>query len=1105
MLDLHGWRRKSGVALLRSAARPYFTSDRTYSALRRHAISTFGLPCGFFDGMRCAACGSDLPSGSRFCGQCGSPAARERFAERRQITVMFCDLVGSTALSARTDPEDLRDLLRHYQHAAAQAIEAQGGHVAQYLGDGLMAYFGYPQAQEDDPIRAVRAALNVVRNVSAISADLQRRYASEVRVRVGLHTGLVVAGEMGGGKHRETGSAVGETPNLAARLQALAQPDQVVISQTTRRLVDGFFTIEYLGQHELKGIEAPQDLWRVIVETSAPNRVEAVGENSLTPFVGREAEIQYLRERRQAAEQGNGQVVLLCAEPGVGKSRLIATFLQSTGSSSEAAVRYFCSPHHQSSPLHPVLSYFERAAGIGFGEGHETSQDKLAAFLRGAGLSSDEVSLITAFAVPHGIHRSLSASSPPPMNMKERVRTALLKHLELAFGDRTATIVFEDIHWIDATSLDFLDALVRATARRKVLLIVSFRPEAPPRWLECSHVGVLQLNRMTDVETRRLLGALASGRFDEHTTSAILNRAEGVPLFAEELAKTILDSKVAGLIQASESLIPTTLHASLTARLDRLGPSARQLAQTASAIGREFDLRILRVAAELQTHELEDSLSRLIRAGVLTERGALCAFSHALVQDAAYLSMVREHKRAVHGRIADLARAAPDLLTRSPEIVAFHAEAADRHEMAVDLWQRAGELALRRSSVAEARNHLHRAVALIEAHPTRQDHVRTERSIRLQLGLALQLLHGPAGQECHEQYAKAESLSSALPLDRESFIATWGSWLHFNVRGLVTPGLEKTEQMLRAANELGDPDLLLEAHHARLPLLTFKGEGPALRRAVAEVLRRYDPKRHSEHAHMFGGHDSLVCARSFDSIALWLAGDFEHAFAEARAATQYAKALNHPFSVAHSYAQSGLTFILLRDHQACREAAIEISAIAERHHFAWPLAFGRFLHGWLIAQTPEQASGIEKMHSAADHPNASNRRAWMLALIAEAEIKAGRLDKARDAVKASQRVAQELGARLFQAENARIAGELALRDGNDKEAEQHFLEAVAVARAQSAVGFELRAATSLARLWREGKPHEARRVLATIYHPLCKGFDTADLADARELLESIGG
>ena len=682
-------------------------------------------------------------------------------AERRQITVMFCDLVGSTALSEKLDPEDLREVMAAYQKAAGAVIERYEGHVAQYLGDGLMVYFGWPAAHEEDAERAVRASLELIEAVKGVEAS------EPLRVRIGIATGRVVVGETGAGDASVPKAAVGRTPNVAARLQGLAGPDEIVIAPTTRRLAGGAFDYDDLGEQSLKGIAEPLRAWRVVSESAVEGRFEARTMGGLTPLVGRESEIASLRERWAAAKDGEGQVVLLSGEPGIGKSRITQVLRERLASEPHTRLRYQCSPYYSNTAFYPVIDQLERVAGFGRDDSPECRLDKLEALLAQGTENVAEAAPLFASLL------SLPVARYPPLNLsaqrqREKTFQALAEQAVGLARHKPVLMIFEDVHWIDPTTLDVLNTLVERIQDAAVLLVITHRPEFESPWGLYRHVALLSLNRLSRRQGARMVAKMTGGKaLPEEVLDQIIAKTDGVPLFIEELTKTVLEASVVegqnghGVAE-STAVIPATLQDSLMARLDRL-ESAKEIAQIGACIGREFSYPLIAAVVRRDHSGLDDALTRLVDAELLYRYGrppdATYSFKHALVQETAYQSLLKSSRQPIHGRIADaLQTQFVEIVEAEPELLAHHYTEAGRIKQAISCWQEAGRRAVQRSANVEAIGHFTKALDVLR---TLSDSLeRNQQELRVQVALAVPLAAttGFASAEMEQVYTRAREL-----------------------------------------------------------------------------------------------------------------------------------------------------------------------------------------------------------------------------------------------------------------------------------------------------------------------------------------------------------
>jgi class 3 adenylate cyclase/predicted ATPase len=1097
--------------------------------------------CGTAQALPCPACGHANPAGSKFCAECGAklgaaaagassaapaaapapaaasapPVARAATAaERRQLTVMFCDLVGSTALSTRLDPEDLREVIAAYHKRVAEVATRFGGYVAKYMGDGVLVYFGYPEAHEADAENAVRASLALIEAIAQLFDDGQHQ------IRLGIATGLVVVGELVGAGEAQERNVVGETPNLAARLQSAAAPNTAVVDATTRRLAGDLFEFETIAPTALKGFQEPIGAWRVLRERTVASRFEALRAANRTPLIGRQEELDMLLRRWQQIKNGEGRVILLAGEPGIGKSRLTAALEDELKAESHICLRYFCQPHHQGSALQPILAQLQHAAHFAPNDSHPERRAKLEAVLTPqAGIAATDVSLFTELLGLADVGAAAPADMDP-QRKRRRILGALIGQLEALTRRGPVLILFEDLHWADPTSLELLTLTVERLQSLPILLVVSFRPDYQPPWTGQPHVTMVTLNRLSQRERATLVGHITGGKaLPAELLAQIVDRTDGVPLFVEELTKAVLESEQLQeasdrylLDQPAQALaIPTTLQASLMARVDRLG-SAREVLQIGAAIGREFSYEVLAAVAGLPDAVLQDALIRLTEAELLFLRGtppnAVYSFKHALVQDTAYSAMLRARRQQLHSAIAlVLEKRFPDAVKTTPELVAQQFERAGQNEKAIQYWQQAGDRDLRRFAMKESTAHYSNALRLVLGMPESPQRDNSELGVRLGLGLTQLIGIGPTSEAAAEQYRRALSLSHTLPdRGRERFLATWGVWFHSTVSGRADDASRLADRLIAIARELDNPDLLLEAYHAKVPMQLRAPDFVGLSAAAREVIRLYDRERHRDHAYYFGGHDSRMCARSFYSLGLWGQGLLDQACRMAWEAIEDARDLGHAFSIAHALQRAGMTMLLLEDVESCRTIADELYTLAERNKFPWQLADALFLRGWLAAYGGD-FDGLEPMMHTIDQPFSATFRPVLLVQLADMELRAGLAAQATASLERATAEVEDKSNHFCEPDLYRLRGEalLARSAANAAAAETAFRGALALASRQSCRPLELRAAASLARLLgRTGRADEARDLLARVYGAFTEGFERPDLKAAKALLAELG-
>jgi class 3 adenylate cyclase/predicted ATPase len=1041
-------------------------------------------------------------------------------AERRQITVMFSDLVGSTALSARMDPEDLREVISAYQKCVAETVQRFGGFVAKYMGDGALIYFGYPQAHEDDAERAVRAGLALVAAVSGLKTH------APLQARIGIATGLVVVGDLiGAGETQERG-IVGETPNLAARLQGVAEPNSVVIAEGTRKLLGNLFELEDLGPLGLKGIEGPARGWRALRPASVESRFEALHASGMTELVGREEELKLLLRRWSRAKNGEGQVVLLSGEAGIGKSRLTAALLQSVAAEPHIRLRYFCSPQHTNSTLYPIIGQMERAAAATQGDTPQAKLDKLDALLAHSSTTAVDAALFAEMlSLPNdGRYPALELT---PQQRRERTLDALIAQVETLARKNPVLMIFEDAHWADPTSLELFGRVLRRIATHCVLLLITFRPEFNPPWLGQPHVTSLTINRLTRREVEAIIDRVVGNKLlPANVLQDIIERTDGIPLFVEEMTKAVVEAesdgtaeRVAATVPSPALAVPATLQASLMARLDRLGGPAKEVAQIGAAIGREFSHALLAAVVDKREAELRSALDRIVAAGLLFRQGlppqASYLFKHALVQDAAYGTLLREPRRALHACIAEtLESGFADIAENQPEVLARHCTEAGLNEKAAGLWGKAGLRSVARSALVEAVEQITRALDQVGALPATPA-LRREQ-IKLQVAVITPLMHvkGYSAPETRAAVERARLLieqAEALGEPPEDplllYSILYGFWVAnlFAFNGDVCRDV--AARFLALAEKQGATVPLMIGHRLMGPSLLFTGDFMESRAHLDSAFALYDPVEHRALATRFGS-DPGVTILSYRSWAAWYLGYPEAAQAEADHALEDARKIGQAATMMVALACAAWTRRLCRRFAAAGALADELAALADEKAGAYWKALGTMMQGDLLALTGGASVAIQKIISGVTAQRSTGATVlipYYLSSLARAYADLGRFDEAWRYIDEAMTAVETTKERLFEAEIRRIVGEITVLQRDAAKAEAHFERALKVARQQQAKSWELRAATSLARLWRDqGQPQQARELLAPVYGWFTEGFDTRDLMEAKALLEELG-
>jgi class 3 adenylate cyclase/predicted ATPase len=1080
--------------------------------------------------LRCPSCGTANRPGAKFCHECATPlvtppavggghtsVARAKpstrpanqtkrgkvktkepsqaqrrpppghgapEAERRQLTVLFCDLVDSTALSAQLDPEELREVVRAYQARCAEVIQRFEGHIAQYLGDGLLVYFGYPRAHEDDAQRAVR---------------------------VGIDTGLVVVGEIGGGARREQ-LALGETPNLAARLQGLAEADTVVISAATHRLLQGFFICRDLGFHTFKGVSRRVAVYRVLAESGVQSRMEVAGPSGLTPLVGREQEVALLLERWARVKDGRGQVVVLSGEAGIGKSRLAQVVKECVAGEPHARWECRCSPYHQHSAFYPVIELTQRALRLSREDAPDAKLRKLEEALAPYPLPLPEVVPLFASLLSLPLPERYPPLSLTSERQRRKTLEAILAVLLALAAQQPVLFIVEDLHWVDPSTLELLSLLIDQVPTARVLILLSFRPEFHPPWASRAHLTQLTLSRLSSAQVEAIVARLAAGKaLPAEVRQHVVAKTDGIPLFVEELTKMVLES---GLLREREDhyelleplpmlAIPDTLHDSLMARLDRLA-AVKEVAQLGATLGRTFTYELLHTVSGLQEAALQQALGRLVEGELLYQRGlppqATYIFKHALIQEAAYQSLLKRTRQRFHQRIAQvLEEQFPEAAATQPELLAHHYTEASLTRPAIGYWQRAGQQAVRRSAYVEAISHFSTALELLKTVPDTSERTQQELSLQIALSVPLAATKGYAAPEVEGVLTRARELCQQMGETPQLFPVLAGLWRIYLVRGELQTARELGKELLRLSQR---------AHDLLGIALFFLGEfAPALVH-LEQGFALYDPRKHRSHAFRATQDPGVACL-SYAALPLWLLGYPDRALQRSHEALILARELSHPLSLAGALGWTALLHQFRREGQAAQEPADAVITLSTEQEFAVYLAWGTMLRGWALAAQGQREEGMAQMSQGLAAWRATGAevfRPYYLALLAETYGAGGQPEEGLRLLVEALVVVNSRGERFWEAELYRHRWELTLACSAEKQAEAEtcFRQALDVARRQQAKSLELRAATSLSRLWqRQGKRDEAGQLLTEVYCWFTEGFDTADLQEAKALLAEL--
>jgi class 3 adenylate cyclase/tetratricopeptide (TPR) repeat protein len=1038
-------------------------------------------------------------------------------AEHRQLTVMFCDLADSTVLSTRLDPEDLRGIINTYHRCCTELIEHNGGFVAKYMGDGVLAYFGYPQAHEHDAERAVRAGLGLTEAVPKLATDP----GSPLQVRVGIATGLVVVGDLmdaGAGQER---AVVGATLNLAARLHELAEPGAVAIASSTRRLTGGLFEYRDLGTVPINGFEENLPAFQVLGANNTENRFEAL-HSTTTPLVGRDEEIDLLMRRWEQAKRGDGCAVLIRGEPGIGKSRIAQTILEQLSREPHTRLRYFCSPHHQESALYPNIAQLERAAGFGRQDTDEERLAKLEGVLAQAANDLNVAAPLFAelLSIPTiGRYPTLQLS---PQKRKEKTLHALLAQVEGLAVRQPLLIVWEDAQWSDPTSRELLDLIVDRVASLSVLLIVTYRPEFTSPWVGHPHVTLLTLNRLPPRQSAEMIIHVTGGKaLPNAIADQIVDRTDGVPLFVEELTKSVVESGVvtdAGdRFTATGSApwlkIPMTLHGSLLARLDHV-PGTREVAHIGAALGRQFSHELISAVAGMPQQHLDDALAHLVRADLIFRHGtapdAEYTFKHALVQDAAYSTLLRSQRQQLHSQIAATLEAQfPEIVETQPQVLARHCTEAGLVQKAVGYWLSAGRQAIARWAIVEAGVRLRKGLEVLSGMPDGTTRQEQELSLQITLGNTLIttafFAHGHGASEARAAFVRASQLCEQLDRPTQLGVVLYGQWVFDVARGKF----EESEYPAEKLRSLGEArnDLMWKYFGSGLSGNACFGAGKFIdaRAHLENALSLWDP-RFRAFADNLPSYDPQVRAVISLSLTLSCIGYLDQARLRRDEALSEARRLS-PHTLALALAFTSRSFWAIEGVKAAQtmlRSANELSTFSHQHGLPLVSTYADLIRGWCLGALGQTGEGIPLLLQGVATLGAAAYLPFYILTLAELYGIAARPEEGLNRLAQAANVVEATSERWAEAEIHRLRGTLLLSMHEPAAAEDSYGHALAVARRQSAKFWELRAALDLARLWRDqGKRSEARDFLAPIYGWFTEGFDTPVLQDAKVLLDQL--
>ncbi|MDF0498739.1 ATP-binding protein [Bradyrhizobium yuanmingense] len=1087
-------------------------------------LAQIGLPLGdrkrlqrataSLSGMAAPAAGHTLP-------------ATAIVAERRQLTTMFCDMVDSTALSAQFDPEDVRDMIASFRETCVGVVKHYEGFAARFVGDGILVYFGYPKAHEDDAERAVRAGLEIVRTLSTAPAIEPLGALSHApAVRIGIATGLVVVGDLVGQGTEERDSAVGETVNLAARLQGLAPPNGVVISSSTQSLLKGKFDYRNLGVHALKGISGRTQAWHVVRPSRVETRFAAAIGSRLTPLVNRDDEITVLLGRWEQAKAGDGQVVVLFGEPGIGKSRIVQEIFVRIAGDRHGHVSFQCSPYYSSTAFHPFIEQLKFALGL---DRDDASASSLSSLERTVAAAHGDIEQMTPLfaallSIPTG------GRYPPldlsPQQQKDAIVSALINHLLGLAHDQPLVIAFEDAHWIDPTSREVIDLLVERVQYTPILVVITCRSEFKPSWSAHSHITTLVLNRLSRQQRTTMVERVAGSRkMPKEVVEDIIIKTDGVPLFVEELTKAVLESDLLTEERGNYVLsgswrplaIPATLMDSLMARLDRLGPFKR-VAQIGATIGRQFSYEMLNAVASVPADQIEAALDRLEEAGLIVRLGhppdALYSFKHVMIQDAAHASLLRSERRRLHARIASvLTQNYPEKTEREPELLAYHLTESDQSQPAAASWINAGRHAARLGAYLEAIGHLRRGLAVVLGSPEMPDRDEMELELRIALGNALIAAKGYGTQEVEDNFARGLELGRQLDDEDKVLAAIRGLWMHHFIRADLTKAHGLSAALLKFAKRERPSELLskqtlylVEAHRSIAATMLYRGRFLAAQHHLRRSIQLDDPALHRGSAERL--LNPGVMSMSYLGYLLWFLGQPDTARQHSEQAISDAEQMRHPFTLAFAQVFGAYLCQHLRDVPGTRDYASRAMTISSQHGFLHWKQQATILHGWALTELGDMDAGLSEMRAGVEGYEAQNSwlaSCWFRCLLAQGYARAGLSEAALRALDGALTVAKRTGDHFYLAEIYRLQGEfIRAHAGPAADSEELFVQSLEVARGQNARSWELRTAVSLARLRRDSdKLEQAVDLLVPVVGRFREGLFTPDVKEAIALASEL--
>ncbi|NOY71908.1 MAG: AAA family ATPase [Gammaproteobacteria bacterium] len=1090
---------------------------------------------------KCTLCQFANPGNNKFCGQCGASleedaidstptiqasdlqtntatpdSAKNISADRRQLTVMFCDLADPPLPSDDLNAEECQDIIRRYQTTCTKVIDHLGGHLAPCSGEGVLAYFGYPKANEDDARRAVYSALNCIKAITKLNKPLRDK-TKRLHLRIGIHTGLVVIGELGKGSTKEH-LVVGRTPSMAINLQNLADSNQVLITSSTYHLVRHFFKVNAQGQKTLRNIPNPIDVYHVIQKINETDRNEAIEkQNQLTPIVGRQNELQKLNHLWDQVLAGQGKVALIVGETGIGKSRLLHAFKEkiTTQPGKILFLTAYGSKYNKTSSLRSMIEMLERIFGF-------TSDMNISARFKllETHLSETEFDLADYLPLFSNLLNLPLADHYTELNLtserkKKQTLEVLCEYIFKLSLKKPLLFVIEDLHWIDPSSLAFFEILIQKSARHKILTLFISRPKFKVPWHPRSEITLLNLNPLTDQDIAFMVEKLTQGsRFPQILIDEIIKKTDGIPLFVEEITQMVLKSKTDNPSKNNnnerfaELSIPASLQELLTARLDDLGP-VRHVAQLAAVIGREFSYSLLEKITENEA-TLRQDLQVLLNAELITQDCAdhQCCylFKHVLTQELALSSMLKTQRQKVHLKIAQIAETQnPEIVATMPEYIALHYTHAGDMDSAIDWWLQAGELALTKFANIEAISHLEQGIRLSEKLPATPIHGQRELRLQSAIGAAYCATTGYASKEVERTYSRAWELCKQLDDNSEQFPILWGQWAFHVVRANLHHALEITVEMIKSAKAKKDTNLLLEAKMASGLTQFFLGNFEQAKNDLAASIEA----DHDERDRSFtfrSGQDAGVCARSYLALTLWILGHPREAIKCSENAINLARKLDHPFSLAYALNFAGWLYYMLRDPKQAKKCTEEELKISAEHEFFW-LQLGSVVAGWAETQLGAAEQGLIQIQQGIKNysfPGAQLSQTLLLSIQASVCLELGQLDECKQLLDEAVNAIHDTQETFWLTEIYRLLGLLAQKQDQSETAHDYLNQSMALAQTQAAPMLQLRAAASLVRCATAETHAEALQLLVSAYANIDKDSTLVDCRNAEQLINPLG-